>query len=86
MYKYIINESLDKLISILIYYDQNVDLEIKSTDIYVTKPGENRFIGKVSDFSVLNIESGKIKFANTFEVVRIVPADNKITVYIYEYK
>ena len=84
--KYVTNRSMDKLLSMLIYYDSETDLVINSISIRLTGPSENRFTGKIKDFNVLNIESGKIKFADMFEILSIIPENNKITIYIYEHK
>lgn len=86
MYKYITNRSLDKLIGIFIYFDSEIDLVINSINIHLIGSAENKFTGKIKDFNVSNIESGKIKFANSFEILSIIPENNKITIYIYEHK
>lgn len=84
MGKFVQNKSMDKLISIITYFDPNTDLVIKSIKGILTKCNSTcLFIGKVKDFTVLKIESGEISFPESFEIVTMTPDANKITFFIY---
>ena len=85
MGKFVQNNSMDLLISIIVYFDPNIDLAIKSSKNFFNNSGNDTlFTGKVKDFNILKIESGEISFAESFYILSMIPDKNKITFFIYE--
>lgn len=85
MGRFVQNKSMDMLITIITYFDSNTDLIIYSTKSPFNKSKNMVFTGKIKDFTVLKVESNQIKFAEEFDILSMVPEDNKITIFIYEY-
>ena len=90
MGKFIQNKSMDIFIGILTYFDSDTDLIIIDSRFVHTEDkslfkNTIKFNGKIADFNILKIESGEINFSEVFDIIRIDPDHNKITVYIHEY-
>lgn len=81
MGKFVQNESMDKLITIITYFDMNTDLSIEIIGDQFEKHIE--FTGKIKDFTVLKIESGAIIFPEIFDIIKMIPGKNAIKIVIY---
>lgn len=91
MGNFVQNKSMDALFNALMYFGLDTDLVIIESR-FINVDNENcclkntiRFEGKIKNFNVLEVEAGRIKFAETFDILNMVPENNRITVYIYEY-